>query len=241
MKKATVSKRKKDKNVNLSKQFMLSACKVIAQKVVEKKVSNNGWAPWGYASELLKQGREIYPKMSMQTINNYIKVLEIESKEKKIGCTILFDNEPNDLSSITDGNLISTANCTTETVISKTVYSNTASSNIDDDSDASTDTSSKSDSSSPNMVGGRPKGSTIANSLDCKARIEAATINAVREFEKHQAIAKQKASRLKKGQLTVIIADCKSKHDVEETIDINAATIRQRMKRNTVSSLKGTK
>jgi len=91
------------------------------------------------------------------------------------------------------------------------------------------------------MVGGRPKGSTIANSLDCKARIEAATINAVREFEKHQAIAKQKASRLKKGQLTVIIADCKSKNGVEETVDINAATIRQRMKRNTVSSLKGTK
>jgi hypothetical protein len=46
----------------------------------------------------------------MRTINNYIKVLEKESKEKKIGCTILFDNEPNDLSSITDGNLIFTAN-----------------------------------------------------------------------------------------------------------------------------------
>ena len=72
MKKATVSKRKKDKNVNLSKQFMLSACKVTTHKVVEKKVSNNGRAPWGYASELLKQGREIYPKMSMWTINNYI-------------------------------------------------------------------------------------------------------------------------------------------------------------------------
>jgi len=90
MKKAKVSKRKKDKNVNLSKQFMLSACKVIAQKVVNKKASNNGRAPWGCASDLLKQGREIHPKMSLWTINNYIKVLEKESIERNIGCTIYF-------------------------------------------------------------------------------------------------------------------------------------------------------
>ncbi len=62
---------------------MLSACKVTTQKVVEKKVSNNGRAPWGYASDLLKQGREIHPKMSMWTINKYIKVLEKESIERK--------------------------------------------------------------------------------------------------------------------------------------------------------------
>jgi hypothetical protein len=81
----------------------------------------------------------------------------------------------------------------------------------------------------------------VANSLDCKARIEAATVEAVRDFETQQAIAKQKATRLQKGQLTVIIVECKSKHGIEESVDINAATIRQRIKRNTVSSLKGTK
>ncbi len=203
--KVKVSKQKKDKNVNLRKQFMLSAFKVIAQKVVNKKASNNGWAPWGYASELLKQGRDIYPKMSMWTIDNCIKVLENDAKEKKIGHTILFDNKPNDLSSITDYNFFCTANCNTDNIISNTAYSNSASSNTDDDK-ASTNISSKSKSSASNMVGGRPKGTTVANSLDCKARIEAATVDAVREFETEQAIAQQKATRLQKGQLTVIIA-----------------------------------
>jgi hypothetical protein len=63
--------------------------------------------------------------------------------------------------------------------------------------------------------------------------------DAAREFETQQAI-KQKATWLKKGQLMVIIADCKSKHGIEESVDINAGTIRQRIKRNTVRSLKGT-
>jgi hypothetical protein len=129
---------------------MLSAFKIIAQKNADKKGSNNDQAPWG-------------------TINNYIKVLENKAKEKKIGCTILFNIEPNDLSSITDDNFLSTANHDPGNIISNTPYSNTASSNTDDDSDASTNTSSKSDSSSPNVVGGHPKGTTIANSLDCKA------------------------------------------------------------------------
>ena len=69
--------RKTKKNNDLSKQFMPCAAKVIiAQQIVNKKVSDNGRVPWGYAASLLKQGREIYPKMSMRTINNYIKRLE---------------------------------------------------------------------------------------------------------------------------------------------------------------------
>jgi hypothetical protein len=74
MKKAKAAKPKKDGNLN--KKFMLSAAKVIAQKIVEKKAANNGWAPWGFASNLLKHGRQFHPKMSMRTINNYIKGLE---------------------------------------------------------------------------------------------------------------------------------------------------------------------
>jgi len=87
MAKAKLVKRKKVANLN--KKFMLSAAKVIAQQIVEKKSSNNGRAPWGFASQLLKQGREIYPKLSMRTINNYILKLENEMKEKTIGRTIL--------------------------------------------------------------------------------------------------------------------------------------------------------
>jgi hypothetical protein len=60
MAKAKLVKRKKVANLN--KKLMLNAAKVIAQQIVEKKSSNNGWAPWGFASQLLKQGREIYTK-----------------------------------------------------------------------------------------------------------------------------------------------------------------------------------
>jgi hypothetical protein len=68
--------RKSNKKNDLSKQFMLGAAKVIAEQIVNKNVRNNGRVPWGCAASLLKQGREIYPKMSMRTINNYIKRLE---------------------------------------------------------------------------------------------------------------------------------------------------------------------
>jgi hypothetical protein len=74
MKKAKAAKPKKDGNLN--KKFMLSAAKVIVQKIVEKKAANNGRAPWGFASNLLKHGRQFHPKMSMRTTNNYIKGLE---------------------------------------------------------------------------------------------------------------------------------------------------------------------
>jgi hypothetical protein len=40
-----VTKRKKAGS--LKKQFMLSAMKVIAEKIVNKKVKSNGRAPWG--------------------------------------------------------------------------------------------------------------------------------------------------------------------------------------------------
>jgi len=38
--------------------------------------------PWGFAANLLKQGRETFPKTSMRTINNYIKKIEEESKKE---------------------------------------------------------------------------------------------------------------------------------------------------------------
>ena len=49
---------------SLSKQFMLSAVHVIAEKIVDEKKKNAGRAPWGFASRLLKQGKETFPNMS---------------------------------------------------------------------------------------------------------------------------------------------------------------------------------
>jgi hypothetical protein len=56
---------------------MFSAAKVVAEKIVVRKASSiNGRVPRGHASNLLKQGQSLHPKMSMRTIKNYIKNLE---------------------------------------------------------------------------------------------------------------------------------------------------------------------
>jgi len=70
--------RKKNAASNLNKQFMMGAVKVIAKKIVDEKVKNNGRAPWGFASKLLEEGRKTFPSMSRRTLNNYIKRLEKE-------------------------------------------------------------------------------------------------------------------------------------------------------------------
>ena len=157
---------------------MLSAAKVVAQKIFEKKASNNGRAPWGFASSLLKQGREIYPKMSMRTINNYIKKLENGSE---CGRIILVDNSSsNQLSSIT--NPIEDATTAESTSDSESIMesiagneSNAESSDIDDDNIKKTN------------LGGRPKGSTASYAMDERKRYKEATVEAVQEFKTMKA------------------------------------------------------
>jgi hypothetical protein len=65
--------------------------------------------------------------------------------------------------------------------------------------------------------------------------------DAVRELENVQASAKVTNERIKKGALTEIISACKKKHGLEENTSINEGSIRQRLKRNTLSGLKGMK
>ncbi len=128
---------KSNKNSSLSKKFMLSAAKVVAQKIVEKRASNNGKAPWGFASSLPKQGSEIHPKMSMRTVNNYIKKLE---KGSEYGWIILVENSSsNQLSSIS--NPIVNATAVESTSNSESIAesianyeSNAESNDFDDDS-----------------------------------------------------------------------------------------------------------
>jgi hypothetical protein len=81
--------RRENVSGSLSKQFLLSAVNMIAEKTVAMKVKNNGRVPWRYASKLLKEGKDTFPKMSMKTINNYILRLEEGKLRSKIGHTIL--------------------------------------------------------------------------------------------------------------------------------------------------------
>jgi hypothetical protein len=224
MKATKVIKKKKD-NLKLNKQFMLSAAKVIAEKIVARKASSiNGRVPWGFASNLLKQGQELHPKMSMRTINNYIKNLENGSLS---GGTILVDKScVTKMSSITNPPSL--------------LYppSPPAASTADD----STTTTAPSVDDHISILGGRPKGTTTANALDKETRIEKATKEAVAEFGKMKLKAKTTNGRLKKGSLTSIILACMQKNNLSsENTEINSKTVRQRLLRNTKSSINGPK
>jgi hypothetical protein len=81
MTKPVIKKKSKPSN-KLNKQLMLVSIKYVAEQVAAAKARNNGRVPWGFASKLLKEGHQTFPKMSMRTINNYI--IRLEKEKKKI-------------------------------------------------------------------------------------------------------------------------------------------------------------
>ncbi len=52
----------KQKSNSLTKMFMLSVVTEIAQKIVTEEANNDGRVSWGFASKLLKQGKETFLK-----------------------------------------------------------------------------------------------------------------------------------------------------------------------------------
>jgi hypothetical protein len=131
--------------------------------------------------------------MSRRTINNYVERLE---KEKKTGRTILIDGSNNNMSSITDPNSYSGLNSAEKDAIDADSNSDSSDSNDDADSNSGSnadhtfDANSNSDSDAknepPKVVGGRPKGSTIATSIDLKERTLAAMNDAAIELRKRR-------------------------------------------------------
>jgi hypothetical protein len=49
---------------------MLVSIKYMAEQIVAEKNKKNGRVLWGFASKLLKEGRETFPKMSLRTVNS---------------------------------------------------------------------------------------------------------------------------------------------------------------------------
>ncbi len=141
----------------------------------------------------MEEGRHIFPTMSRRTINNYVERLE---KEKKVGRTILIDGSNNNMSSITDPNIYSGSNSAEKDAIDADSTSDSSESNDDADSNSGSnddhtfDANSNSDSDAknepPKVVGGRPKGSTIATSIDLKERTLAAMNDAAIELRKRR-------------------------------------------------------
>ena len=198
---------------------MLSAVHVIAEKIVDEKKKNAGRAPWGFASRLLKQGKETFPNMSMRTINNYVIKIEKGVKKTIVKHSILLGSNASTLSTLTDP------------------FTNRAPSNINTSSGSGTSLNetpndADEDASISKGIGGRPKGTTTQLQLDLRRRIEAATKEATEELEimQHNEKATGKG-RLLKGFLTDIINECKSRHSLDDTIEINEDTVRQRVKR----------
>jgi hypothetical protein len=169
---------------NLKKQLMLSSAKCIAEMIVAEKIKNKGRVPWGYASKLLKEGRKTFPEMSRRTINNYFITLE---KENKIGCTVTVECGSNDISKLTN-----------PTYLDRTVEISNAESSSNRSDPENTSNTIDAENEFPFILGGHPKGSTIARSLDIKKRVEAATGDAVRELKEVQANYKITNERLKK-------------------------------------------
>jgi hypothetical protein len=201
---------------------MLSAVRVIAEKIVGEKKRNNGRAPWGLASQLLKQGKETFPNLSMRTINNYVIKIEEDVNNTVVKCTILLRSNASTLSTLTDP------------------LTNNAPSNINTSSGNGASLNetlnvANEDASINNGVGRRPKGTTAHLQLDLRHRIEAATRDATDELEIVQNNEKAK------GFLNNIINECKSQHSLDDSIQINEDTARQRVKRKSNSGTVGPK
>ncbi len=90
----------------------------------------------------------------MRTVNNCIKGIE---KEKKIGCTILVDSSTNKMSSITNP----------ETLLDTDDYVASNSHDALEDSNITSD-----ENEHPNILGGHPKGSTVANRSTKKRKLQ---------------------------------------------------------------------
>ncbi len=86
----------------LNKQLMLVSVNYIAEQIVMEKTKNNGRVPWGFASKLLMEGQQTFPKMSMRTVNKYVKKIEEQQFDKRVGSSILISNSSVAVSTITD-------------------------------------------------------------------------------------------------------------------------------------------
>jgi hypothetical protein len=165
----------------LNKQLMLVSVNYIAEQIVMEKKKNEGRVPWGIASKLLKEGQQTFPKMSMQMVNNYVKKIEEQQLDKRVGSSILVSNSTIAVSTITDDQPVPSINYNLHSAADNHSASSSSASSNSDDSETSTTTSnvSTSDEDSTINIGGHPKGTTASASHDLKCRIEVVTKESV--------------------------------------------------------------
>jgi hypothetical protein len=170
----------------------------IAEQIVIEKTKNNGRVPWGFESKLLMEGQQTFSKISMQTVNNYVKKIEEQHLDKRVGSSILISNSTIAVSTITNEQPLCSINVhSADHNHSASSSSSSASSDSDDNSETSTasnDSTSRDDTTI--NFGGRPKGTTTSAGHNLKCRIEVATKETVDKLKQlREKMKKEGASK----------------------------------------------
>jgi len=102
--KAVKAKSKTSKTGALTKELMNKAVRHIAEEIVAAKPGLDGRTPRGFAEKLVKEGKETFPKITMNKVNYAIKLIKDELKKGSLSLNA------SNISSLTDDNsVVSTA------------------------------------------------------------------------------------------------------------------------------------
>jgi len=217
---------------SITKKFMLSAVQVIAEQIVQLKKRNGGKLPYGEFSKLWNAGKATYPNMSRKTINNYVKKIE-SGGNNNLPKVINANEHASKVSNLT-GSTSGEAGGTSDTSSTRSSSMNSETKSII--SQKSFSTIGLQDKNE--VVGGQPKGSTIQAATERTKNIELATHDAVASLSEFMS-KKKKGQRLENGLLSKIIADSKSKYNLDEEVIILETTVWQRVKRKSNSGKLG--
>jgi hypothetical protein len=225
MRKKAATKRSKSSAVNkLNKQLMLVSVNYIAEKNVTEKQKNDGRILWGFVARLLKEGKETFPSMSMRTVNNYVKRIE-----KRSG-TVIKPTNITTISSLTGDSKTTTGDSNGSTDSESEVESINSGSNGSAYSESTVESI---------RLGGCPRGSTAAYSLELRKKAEAATKECVSLLSDLQREMKREGRRLRKGAIKDTITQCAARHNLPPSDEIKTETVKQRLKRKTTKGNTG--
>jgi len=102
--KAVKAKSKTSKTGALTKELMNKAVRHIAEEIVAAKPGLDGCTPRGFAEKLVKEGKETFPKITMNKVNYAINLIKDELKKGSLSLNA------SNVSSLTDDNsVVSTA------------------------------------------------------------------------------------------------------------------------------------
>jgi hypothetical protein len=154
---------------SLMKRFMLSAVTLISQKIVTEKVNSDARVPWGFASKLPKQSKEIFLKMSMRTVNSYVLKIELCEETTKMKRVILIDNPTCSLSTLASSVRQNSDSTPINEISHGGALLNSMSTDDHSNQTAPTDAVTINDTIEKGM-GGHLKGTMAARALDLKQK-----------------------------------------------------------------------